>query len=612
MAAPPLLALRDVRLGYGGTPLFEGATLSVMPGDRLCLVGRNGCGKSTLLKGLAGLVAFDSGERFVQPGIHVGYMEQAPAPGAHNTVGDYVGEGLPAGQAHEDWRVAAVLDGLGVTPDRAASGLSGGEWRRAALARALVAAPEVLLLDEPTNHLDLPTILWLEEQVAAYHGAVVTISHDRAFLRRVSRRTAWLDRGVVRVLDQGFAAFDAWQEQVLAEEENERQRLNTKLVQENRWLQRGVTARRKRNQGRLRALHDLREQRRSLLNNRNGSVSFTAEDGPQSGRRVIEAENITFAHGDRVLVRDFSTRILRGDRVGVIGPNGAGKSTLLKLLLGDLTPDQGTVQHGTRLEIAYFDQHRATLDPDSTPWRVLAGDGDTVQVGGQARHVVAYLRDFLFDERQATRPIHTLSGGECNRLLLARLLARSSNLLVLDEPTNDLDMDTLDLLQEMLADYGGTLLLVSHDRDFLDRLVTSTIAVEGDGVVVESVGGYADYLRQRGTPSGRDKDKTKEKDKNRSQDKGIEESEPKARRAAKLSYKEQRELDGLPTRIEALETEIAALEAELGDAGLFGRDPDRFQAATDRHQAAAEERDILETRWLELEEKQEQLARGEA
>ncbi|MEO5373171.1 MAG: ATP-binding cassette domain-containing protein [Alphaproteobacteria bacterium] len=601
MAPPPVLSLRQAWLTFGGEPLFRGVDLAASRGDRICLIGRNGSGKSTLLKVLAGMVTLDGGEWFLQPGTRVAYLSQDPVPDG-DTVAHYVAGGLPEGAKDDTYRVGAVLDAVGLDGSLATASLSGGEGRRAALARALVGDPDVLLLDEPTNHLDVPTIRWLEAELLAFRGALVVISHDRTFLNTVSRRTWWLERGVVRTAEHGYARFEDWREAVADEEEKALSRLDTKLAAEMHWLHRGVTARRSRNMGRLRRLHALRAERVERMR-RPGDLDLVAEAGTQGGKAVIEAKGVSFAYGDRVLVRDFSTRILRGDRVGLIGPNGAGKTTLLRLLIGDLAPDVGTVRLGTGLVPAYFDQRREALDPDLSVWKTLAGSSDQIDVRGQPRHVMGYLKDFQFDQRQAMSPVRALSGGERNRLLLARLLARTSNLIIMDEPTNDLDMDTLDLLEEALGDYDGTLLLVSHDRDFLDRLVTSVIAVEGDGRIDEYVGGYSDYLIQRPavapptTPTPA------------IQAKAVRDVQPKAV-ARKLSYRDQRELDELPARIEALHAEMATIEATLADAGLYARAPKDFARATARLPAVQADLAAMEERWLELEMRREALEGG--
>jgi ABC transport system ATP-binding/permease protein len=600
MALPPLLALRDVRLTFGGKPLFEGVTTWVSKGDKTCLVGRNGSGKSTLLKVLAGEIEPDSGERFIQPGTRIATLPQDPMIiGA--TVADYVAEGLLPAERDQTFRVDAVLDAVGLSGERDPVALSGGEGRRAALARALVGQPDALLLDEPTNHLDLPTILWLEEWLKAYGGALIVISHDRRFLDTVSRQTLWLERGLVRRSEVGFTGFPAWQEEVFHAEEAELERMDKRLGQELHWLARGVTGRRKRNMGRLRALQELRQDRgvRNAEAQAAGrQAKLAAEAGELSGRLVIEAEGVAKSFGDKVICDGFSTRILRGDRVGLIGPNGAGKTTLLRLLTGELEPDAGTVRLGTNLEAAYFDQRRAALDPEKSVWDTLTdGRGDNVWVRGRPQHVVGYMKDFLFSEAQARTPVKALSGGERNRLLLAKLLAKPSNLLILDEPTNDLDMDTLDLLEEVLADYDGTLLVVSHDRDFLDRLVTSVIAVEGLGEVREYTGGYTDYVRQRPAQDEPAGPAAKAPPK--------PQARPQPART-RLSFNDARELEQLPDRMNGLTAEIAKLEGELSDPALYSRDPARFQKYAARADAARAELAAAEERWLELETKREE------
>jgi ATP-binding cassette subfamily F protein uup len=598
---PPLLALHDARLRIGQQQLFDGFGAVLARGDRVCLVGRNGSGKSTLLKVLAGEVELDGGELFVQPRTAVAYLTQEPDLPARASLAEVVLKGLPVGERGEEARFRAeiALQELGLDPARQPTGLSGGEIRRVSLAQALVGEPDVLLLDEPTNHLDLPTIEWLEERLSGFPGSFVVISHDRRFLGRLSTKTWWLDRGRLHEGLQGYAGFEEWSERILAAEEAELARLDKKLEAETHWLHRGVTARRKRNMGRLRQLHELRAQRRQVIAPQS-SVRLQAVSGALSGRVVIEALGIAKSFGGRQIVESFSTRILRGDRVGVIGPNGAGKSTLLKLLTGDLAPDEGTVRLGTNLEIARFDQHRAQLDPDRSPWEILCpAGGDRVEVRGQWRHVVGYLRDFLFREEQARQPVRALSGGERNRLLLAKILARPSNLLVLDEPTNDLDMDTLDLLEEALADYAGTLLLVSHDRDFLDRLVTSTIVFAGGGKVAEYAGGYTDWLAQRPAPAASKP--------------VVAADKPKATpgpRPRGFDAKLQRELDRLPDRMAKAAAEIARVEDRLSDPGLYARDPAAFARATDELERLRRDLAALEERWLELETQREAAETG--
>jgi ABC transport system ATP-binding/permease protein len=598
----PVVALAGARISFGGRPLVESADLALGRGERACLVGRNGAGKSTLLKALAGEIELDGGARFLQPGTRISYLPQEPQPAAGATVAEHVAAGLASSDA-ADHRVAALLDRLSLDAARPLAGLSGGEARRADLARALVGAPDILLLDEPTNHLDLPTILWLEEELSSLPAGILIISHDRAFLSKLTRRTFRLDRGSVLMLDRGFAEYESWAEELAAQEEAAAHRLDKRIETETRWYNRGITARRKRNEGRRRALDALRRQRRERVKAQ-GRAKLSAAAAEPGGRLVIEAESVSksfpAAEGARAVLRDFSTRVLRGDRVGVIGPNGAGKTTLLRLLTGQMPPDSGTVRLGTNLEMLLFDQKRESLDPEVSLWKTLAPAGDSVMVKGEPRHVVAYLRDFLFEERQALQPVKSLSGGERSRLLLARLFARPSNLLVMDEPTNDLDLDTLDLLEEVLADYPGTLLLVSHDRDFLDRLVTSVIALEGDGRAAEYPGGYSDYLRQRPAPPEPRPNKAPPR----------AEPAPRAPRKERLSFNERRELEALPARLDALSAEIGTLERRLAEPDFYGRDPEGFATATARLAAAIPERHAAEERWLALEEKRERLSSG--
>ena len=499
---PPLLLLQDIRLTFGVAPLLAGAELAVGAGDRVCLVGRNGSGKSTLLRIAAGLIEPDAGRRFAQPGATIRYLPQEPDLAGFTTALAYVEAGFGAEAAEGRHRALYLLKELGLSGAEDPASLSGGEMRRAALARALAPSPDILLLDEPTNHLDLPGIEWLERELSGMRSGIVLISHDRRLLERISRTTIWLDRGITRTLDEGFGAFEPWRDRVLEQEENEQHKLGRKIVMEEDWLRYGVTARRTRNQKRLADLFAMRRKKKEQRSAQ-GMVRLEAAQADLSGRLVVVAEGVAKSYGGRPIVRDFSTRILRGDRVGIVGPNGAGKTTLLNLLTGALAPDAGAVRLGTNLAQVTLDQRRESLDPlQSLSDALTGGGGDTVSVGGQTRHVVGYMKDFLFRPEQARTPVGVLSGGERARLTLARAFARPSNLLVLDEPTNDLDLETLDLLQERLAEYPGTVLLVSHDRDFLDRVVISTIATDGNGRWIEYAGGYTDMLAQRGSPPG--------------------------------------------------------------------------------------------------------------
>ena len=600
MAEPPLLGLAGIRYHLGDQTILDGVELSIAPGERLSLVGRNGAGKSTLLRILAGAPIADSGTRFAQPGATVATLPQEPDFTGHATVGHYVASALTDPLGASDYRVAALLTELKLDGAREPQGLSGGEARRAALACALVAEPDVLLLDEPTNHLDLPTIEWLEEKLGSWRGAYVLVSHDRRFLANLTRAVLWLDRGIVRRLDKGYAEFDTWSTDILEREATERHKLDRLIERETEWAGKSIRARRTRNEGRLRALGELRKQRRQQIGPV-GRATIETGTAEQSGSLAITARGISKSYGGRIIVRDFSTRIFRKDRIGLIGPNGAGKTTLLRMLIGELQPDTGSVKLGANLMPVVIDQRRTALDPDKTPWEILADRNDHVLVHGHQRHVMTYLREYLFRDEQARQPVRTLSGGERNRLLLAKALAAPSNLLVLDEPTNDLDADTLDLLQEALSDYDGTVLLVSHDRDFLDRLVTSTIALEGDGTAVEYAGGYSDYLAQRGPRATPAPEPAARKDRPAVPREGG--APPKQR----LGYKRERALAELPKKIEALQAEMAAINQALADAGLYARDPKTFQAKSNRLAAAQAEIDAAETEWLELEMLREEL-----
>jgi ABC transport system ATP-binding/permease protein len=599
----PLLLLQDISLTFGVTPLLVGAGLSVTAGDRVCLVGRNGSGKSTLLRIAAGLVQPDAGRRFVQPGTAVRYLPQEPDLSGFATTLAYVEAGFDAG-AGDSHRALYLLKELGLTGVEDPASLSGGEARRAALARALAPSPDILLLDEPTNHLDLPGIEWLERELAAMRSGIVLISHDRRLLERVSRATIWLDRGVTRTLDDGFQAFEAWRDTVLEQEESEHHKLDRKIVMEEDWLRYGVTARRTRNQRRLADLHAMRQKRREQRSAQ-GAVRLTATQADLSGRLVAGAEGIAKSYGGHPIVRDFSTRILRGDRVGIVGPNGAGKTTLLNLLTGGLAPDEGEVRLGTNLAQVTLDQRRETLDPEQGLSDALTGGGDTVVVAGQSRHVIGYMKDFLFRPEQARTPVGVLSGGERARLTLARAFAQPSNLLVLDEPTNDLDLETLDLLQELLAEYPGTVLLVSHDRDFLDRVVTSVIATEGNARWIEYAGGYTDMLAQRSadTPTVRTPA--------RKPPLPAKVTPPLTVRPRRMSFKDRHALETLPARIAALQRSIAELSQVLADPKLYGQNPRRFSETGKTLAAAQNELASVEEQWLNLEIMREELDAGD-
>ncbi|MBT6093686.1 MAG: ATP-binding cassette domain-containing protein [Rhodospirillaceae bacterium] len=598
--APPLLLLSGIGLGFGGEPLLTGAELSVMPGQRLCLVGRNGSGKSTLLKIAAGMVEADEGERFVQPGTTVRYLSQEPDLAGFDTTRAYAEAGM--GPGDDPYRAQYCLEHLGLTGDEDPGVLSGGEKRRAALARVLAPEPDILLLDEPTNHLDLPAIEWLEETLRHNRAAMVLISHDRRFLEALSDSVLWLDRGATNRMDKGFGAFEAWRDDFIEQENTERHKLDRKIVRELHWLHRGVTARRKRNMGRLRALNVLRQQR-SDQRQQVGSVNIAVGETEKSGKRVIEAKGIAKSYDGRAVVQDFSTRILRGDRVGIIGPNGAGKTTLLNMLTGTLSPDTGSVKMGTTLEMATLEQSRESLAPHvSLQDALTGGSGDSVTVGGQQRHVIGYMKDFLFAPEQARTAVSALSGGERGRLMLARALTRPANLLVLDEPTNDLDLETLDLLQEMLADFDGTVILVSHDRDFLDRVVTSTIHFEGDGRWVEYAGGYSDMLAQRGELATAEA--TSSKPGKKAKSKGAASQNKKS---GKLSYKDKHALETLPDAMAKMEAEAAGLQNTLADPGFYTHDPKAFEQATARLGAVTQDLAQAEEEWLRLEMLREEL-----
>ncbi|GAA5266396.1 ABC transport system ATP-binding/permease protein [Acidiphilium sp. MT5] len=590
--APPVLMLQDIRLSLGAAPLLDQATIGVAPGERICLVGRNGSGKSTLLRIAAGTISADRGTRFLQPGATLRYLPQEPDLTGFATVLDYVLDGLDA--ETDGHRARGLIDQLGLTGAEDTRHLSGGEARRAAIARVLAPAPDILLLDEPTNHLDLPAIEWLEAELRQSRAGIVLISHDRRLLERVSRSIVWLDRGRTNRIDRGFAHFESWRDEVIEQEARDAQKLSREIVREEDWMRYGVTARRKRNVRRVAELAALRERKRTEQR-ASATLKVNSSSAALSGKIVFDAERISKSFGEQVIIRDLSLRVLRGDRLGIVGPNGAGKSTLLKLLTGLQTPDQGQITIGTNLTIATLDQQRAALDPAKTLAETLTGGrSDQVEVGGSFRHVIGYMKDFLFRPEQARTPVGALSGGERGRLLLAAILAQPSNLLILDEPTNDLDLETLDVLQEMLSDYAGTILLVSHDRDFLDRIATSTLAAEGQGRWIEYAGGYSDMLAQRGHSTEPPAAKTK----------AANSPRPVAHQGG-FSFKDRHQLKTLEAEIAALHTDIAAREAILADPELFLKNPKKFASTTEKLARQREALAKAEEQWLELELRRE-------
>jgi len=600
MARIPLLQLNEISLTFGGDPIFDGLSLVAQPGDRVALVGRNGSGKSTLMKVMGGLVEPDSGEVIAGPGVSVGYMEQEPDLSGFATLGDFAAHGLDESEMYKVERAGA---GLKFDPARPVETASGGECRRAALARLMAGGPDLMLLDEPTNHLDIEAIAWLESELKATRKGYILISHDRAFLQALTLATLWIDRGMVKRQERGFGEFEAWRDATWEEEDTQRHKLNRKIKAEARWAVEGISARRKRNQGRVRALQELRAERAGQIT-RQGAAAMAFEAGKKSGRKVIEATQITKAFGDKKILEPFDITINRGDRIALVGPNGVGKTTLLNMMIGREEPDTGTIKLGTNLELALFDQSRAQLDGDMTLWESLTGDpemrvsgkADQVMVRGMPKHVVGYLKEFLFDEGQARALVRSLSGGEKARLLLAKLMARSSNFLVLDEPTNDLDIETLDLLQDLLGQYDGTVVLVSHDRDFLDRVAVTTIAMEGDGKATVYAGGWSDYIAQRNQDDfGESVVKSK-----RSASKGKEKEEaPKSG----LSFTEKHRLETIPAEMEQLEAEIGKLQELMSDPELFTANPVKFQKATDALIERQSKLDVAEEEWMLLEEK---------
>jgi ATP-binding cassette subfamily F protein uup len=606
--APPILSFEGLGLVQGEGWLFRGLDVFIGPRDRLALIGRNGAGKTTLFKCLAGMIDTDQGRRTIVPGTKVVLLEQDPEMGAHRSLGDWVLAGEDAPAPHE---AEAIAQQLGIDLERPAATASGGERRRAAIVRALARSPDVLLLDEPTNHLDLAAIGWLEDWLSRFKGAFIAISHDRTFLTRLTKSCLWLDRGRMRRAEIGFGGFDAWTEAAYAEEARAADKLDAKLAIELHWLERGVTARRRRNQGRLAKLHEMRAQRASMLGAAGTAKLALAKDDAKT-KTVIDAQNVTKRFGERTIVRDFSLRVQRGDRIGLVGANGSGKTTLLRLLTGELQPDSGTVTLAKTLSGIVIDQQRKLMAPDKKVRDVLAEGGDWIEVRGHKKHIKGYLKEFLFSPELTEAPVGSLSGGERSRLLLAREFARESNLLVLDEPTNDLDLETLDLLQEVIADYDGTVLIVSHDRDFLDRTVTVTLGLDGTGKVDVVAGGYEDWVRQRfqdHRPSPLPKSGGAGGGPVTHSDMpATQRSSGSGGAGRKLSYKDQRDFDRLPGEIEQLEREITADEEALHDPDLFARDPQRFAALTERIARHRAEVEAAELRWLEVAEMAEQLA----
>lgn len=594
----PIYTIRGAKLSFGLNPLFTNVDLYINRGDKICLVGRNGCGKSTLLKVIAQEIEPDDAEFFIQPGVRIGYMPQEPDFSGFKTLREVVEAGLPKNEQNQTYRADKLIEYFAINENQNPEQSSGGERRKAALARALINEPDILLLDEPTNHLDITTIEKLEDLIKKFSGAVIVISHDRMFLDHISQTTFWLDRGTLRRNNKGFGAFEEWEDQVIEQEIIEQKALNKKIAEETEWLHKGVTARRRRNMGRLRRLQQLRQERREQIK-MTGSVNLEVETADLRSKLVIEAKHISKSFGDREIIKDFSIKVIKGNKIGIVGPNGSGKTTLIKLLTKRLEPDSGFVRIGKNLEEAYFDQNRITLDPKKTLWKTLCNEGDHIWVRGHFRHVVAYLKDFLFKPDQAQCPVSTLSGGEKNRLMLAVALAKQSNFLVLDEPTNDLDMDTLDLLQEVLDDYEGTILIVSHDRDFMDKVATSLIYIRGDGTVYEHVGSYSELLEKlKGLPPKTNNKKT------------VNKEEPKVReknKTQKLSYKEQYMLENLPKEIEKLAAENKAIEVALGNANLYTDDPQKFDELTTKLADNKEKLEEMENQWLEVQMKADEL-----